>query len=96
MGSFFLAGRKRVAYEDKFRSDPITPGLFHCLLCGKGVRNKHNHFRTHFPGDHKCWQCGVVYCRLDKLKSHLRSVHNIECVQRTQWVPLNLNSASDW
>ncbi|XP_069699860.1 protein abrupt-like isoform X8 [Periplaneta americana] len=90
-----LDGRKRMAYEDKFRSDPITPGLFHCLMCGKGVRNKHNHFRTHFPGDHRCWQCGVVYGRLDKLKSHLRSVHNLDYVQHTQWVPLNLNT-SDW
>jgi hypothetical protein len=85
MSSFFLAGRRRSVYEDKFRSDPFTPGLFHCLLCGKGVRNKHNHLRTHFPGDHRCSQCGVVYCRLDKLKSHLRVVHNVESIQRTQF-----------
>ncbi|KAJ9594145.1 hypothetical protein L9F63_014461, partial [Diploptera punctata] len=75
---FLLPGRVRSTYEDKFITDPYTPGLYHCVLCGKTVRNRWHHISAHFPGEHKCRLCTAVYSRVDKLKTHLRTVHNIE------------------
>jgi hypothetical protein len=73
-----LPGRVRTTYEDKFVLDPYIPGLFHCMLCGKTVRNRWHHFSAHFPGEHRCSYCTAVYTRVDKLKAHLRNVHSIE------------------
>lgn len=73
-----LDGRVRTTYEDKFVLDPYIPGLFHCMLCGKTVRNRWHHISAHFPGEHRCSYCTAVYTRVDKLKAHLRNVHSIE------------------
>ncbi|XP_066998963.1 protein abrupt isoform X4 [Anabrus simplex] len=88
-----LDGRGRTLYEDKFVADATMPGLFHCNLCWKGVRNRWHHFNTHFPGSHRCMHCSAVYTRVDKLKAHLRGVHHIEITRYSRCGPyLNENA----
>nr|CAD7440671.1 unnamed protein product [Timema bartmani] len=84
----------RRTYEDNFQANPFTPGLYTCILCGKCVSNRWHHISAHYPGTHRCTYCTAVYTRIDKLKTHLRHIHNVEIAKYSRNRVTKLAAAS--
>ncbi|KAL1506783.1 hypothetical protein ABEB36_006084 [Hypothenemus hampei] len=60
-----------------FEASPSNVLLWRCKTCSKEVSNRWHHFHSHTPERCYCPYCPATYSRIDTLRNHMKTKHNM-------------------